>query len=292
PVQVSNSSGQSITIDVNKLNGLTNPNGDTHLMYVPGEKKTTSKLTDPKRAIAQYLTGTSKITLKAGQTKTVHYKLSIPGTLTDGTIVGGLAFEQEGQKLPKTNKGKLTIGNVVERTIGVEGDFAKKGSGNVVSSKPSIMVTPSAPYFLIHLTNNSPQIISDVQFNYKVQQAGKNLFLGEISSFKMGPKNSIGYQIPWNYKKFTEGQYTLHLRLMANGKITNYSYNITVPKQNVANYQEETQPVKPVAETRDNNIIQWLFALGGVLIGAVIVILIFYMNKRKKTEKEKKSRNG
>ena len=193
-VTISNTTNSNQTVKVGLKNALSSPAGSTQ--YTTKTKLKNAKLINSNYAMKKYLTGPTTVQLKPNEQKQVSYTVKLPdaNTVSNGSLLGGLSFENAEKPTTTNKKNKITVYNKVARLISIEADYDQTKS-DLIIKQPSISTTPSTPLILLPIKNNSPAIARKIQLDYTVKNSQqKTLFKHRVNqnqSTIMAPNTSI-----------------------------------------------------------------------------------------------------
>ena len=286
-VTIANTTDQNQTIKATIENGLSSPTGNTQ--YTTKTQGNNTWLLDKKRALRQYVNGPTSITLAPHHQKDITYTLKLPAkdVLNDGTLLGGLSFENATNPKATNNKQHVTIYTKIARLISIEAIY-KDQAATLAIGKPSVNTNPSTPLILLPLKNATTTIAKNVQLSYSVKDKyGEELFKHSASnanSFIMAPATKVKFMIPWTGKTFKPGEYTINVRVKTKTQTLHQTYPLTITNHTVKQYikQSHTKPIITAQNKRN------IFIIIALLVVIVILITMLVIDKRKNVKSKPK----
>jgi hypothetical protein len=282
-IEVKNLSNENLTIDIDRLNALTSPNGG--IEYVSVTSYGGSRLLDKAYEARDSLKGVSSVTLKPHETKVVTYSITVPKEVTKGTLLGGLSFKKhDGDEKHSANvKGhRIVLNKQVQRIIGVEADLTKEPVSMDLGVIPIIQSVSGNPTVNVPIKNNSPMILTDVYLQYKVIYQGKTIFRGQTDKFKVAPMSETYYPIAWGSETFKKGDYKVKAKLIyGEGKTTSKVLPFKIEEKEIKQVQEQV-PSKLITDNDKSNVGLWVGVICGLLVGSCVTWVILFMVRRKR----------
>lgn len=162
-------------------------------------------------------------------------------------------------------------------------NYPRKDKVKLNVRKPVFSFNGPAPVIKVNFENQNATITKDITAFYDVYKNGKKIFSGHINKFKMAPKSSINYPIPWGSPSISPGSYSIDLKISGEGQIIHKSYSIFVPRKDIEKYQlNEFKQPEPILKKGGR-----ITLVGGVLVTLMIIIIVLlimlFKQKRNKT---------
>lgn len=189
--EISNESAEEMTVKININDATTAETGI--IEYGPSSLKGHS---EREHSLSDILNGPEEVTLKKGETKRVAFKLTVPTKPFKGVLLGGIQLEKKMAK--HEGKNALSIQNKYAYVFSVSLREEKAKSKIDLSSTESLFVlTNDGGQVNVMITNNSPEIISEMNLAAAVTRKGKKAVLVEtaLENVKMAPMSVMAYPI-------------------------------------------------------------------------------------------------
>lgn len=269
-VLIANTGSKSITVNTEINNAYTADSG------VIGYDKYNAKLYKSKLpSLTSLVEGKrkQKVTLKAGESKTVTFKVKSPSSEYAGIILGGITTTAS---VSPTKSKNINIKNQVRYVKGVV--LRSKDDGIM----PVMHLTSAAPKAVAGSTgiayrmdNTEPININKVSLKAKITN-GSKVTNYSADNLQFAPNSQFNYFIP--IKNLTAGTYKAHISLKnESGFAKDFNYTITVKKQQAEAVTSATMP------KQESNNKQWLWIiLGIVVLIAVAIWMYLYYSQRNK----------
>nr|WP_242700704.1 DUF916 and DUF3324 domain-containing protein [Enterococcus sp. DIV0212c] len=280
-ITIKNSSDQPATFSVVPHIAVTNQNG------VIDYGKELTKDPSLKHGITDIISGDTKYTLKAKETKKAVFHLKMPKDSYDGIILGGFQIKKEEKKSEKEEKQAVQIKNQYAYVIGIKLTETEK---NV---EPELLLNKVKPglqnyrtVVTANLQNTQPVIVSGLSVNAKVTQKSGDTVLHktEKKEMSMAPNSNFDFPISWDNQELKAGKY--HLSLVAEDKNGNKwelekDFEIKGKDSKVLN--------KEAVEVKKNYT---LWIVEAIISFVIIVLLLWFIIKKRKEKVEKERKKS
>ncbi|MEE5987584.1 DUF916 and DUF3324 domain-containing protein [Ligilactobacillus equi] len=285
-VNLTNTSSKKITVHIEKLNALTDSNGN--ITYVSKKAVKDSKLLDQTRLAKKYLKGPNQVILAAKESKKVTFTYHAPKNIHDGQVVGGLNFyENSGNSSDNYSSSdkSFKITNRVTRMIAIVANYQPL-QAKLTVGKAFLTSDSANPLINIKMKNTVAQMGHDLRFSYTLKNNdGKTLYHQKFTAAKTGtpfaPVSSWVQQINWPLKTYREGTYhlTLHVKTASPAQSVTKNYTLKVKNKDVSAFQKASG-TKNVAKTNWGLIIA-VIVLAILVIALIITNIRMYQKNRK-----------
>ena len=268
-----NNENEEINVRVSVYNAATNSNG--LVVYEEQEEIDTSL----KTPLTEILTVKEDIvTIPAGESKIVTAELVMPEEEYDGIILGGLHFEKMMDE-EETTEG-VSIQNKYAYVIGVqlsENDHEVFPDLQLKSVEPKLVNHRTA--VVANIQNSKPMLMNDMTMHAKVYEKGKNETLKEKQqeNIHMAPNSNMNVTIDWENEALKPGDYLLKVHATHDSETWEWEEEFTIEKS------EATTLNKDAVELEDNGISYLWFAVGIAILIMIILGLLFYIKRLKKS---------
>ncbi|MCE4051684.1 WxL protein peptidoglycan domain-containing protein [Bacillus sp. Au-Bac7] len=286
PVKIENVSDEKINVKVSYLNALTSNYGN--IQYVDKTELGNSSLLDSQYGLAKYITGDTLVELEKGESKTVKYSITVPSTVTKGTILGGLSFKKADRTSNSEDDKGIKINNEVERVIGIQLNLGEPEKVPVSLQDDIELIENSSPPFInIGLENKNPSIVDGVSVKYTVTKGKEEVFQGEVLPFKMAPKTKFKLPIEWG-SKFASGEYQIKVSLDVNGETVEKNFSLNVTNKDVSS-SENIIDVTQKDGTESPLYLTIIPLIIGLILGFVLFWFVLFWKKKKRKRKEEET---
>ncbi|MFD1705230.1 WxL protein host-binding domain-containing protein [Siminovitchia sediminis] len=145
-----------------------------------------------------------KIELDGGESKIVRLKVNMPKM--EGTILGAVAFQGEGEIEESNNKGvSFEIKNEINTVYGIAVNFPTTKNYSFKIGKPFLEPMPSYYAVRLPITMDSPLLLKDVQIDYEVEFKGEKLFFSK-EKIDFAPMTKTNFSIPFDYEEIEQNK--------------------------------------------------------------------------------------
>lgn len=198
---VTNKTKNKQEINVKVLNAYTSPNGV--IQYETTETEN-SKIIDSKYEMKQYVKAPEKITLQAGESKIVNLMVDIPNI--EGTILGGVGFQIEGEKETTKKQGmSFEFKNEINTVYGIVVNFPTNQNYEFKFDEPHVDPMPNYYAIRLPITLDSPLLLKNVDIEYEVLFKGKKLFFSK-NTIDFAPMTKTNFSLPFEYNEIKQNE--------------------------------------------------------------------------------------
>lgn len=257
---------------VSLVNATTNDNGDVN--YTPS-KQNLVKSSDPllKDLVPKNMRS-QKITLKAGENKTVSFNLKLPAKNFKGQILGSVYVLRNSKNLQE--KKQFGINNRFAMTIPVmlTQANAQVKLPKLTMTKAFVTEKSGQPQIAARIQNASPLLFGKIKIAASVSKAGqeKALYTKNVKDYAMAPRSIFNFKIDTGKRALKPGKYVYKVNLKSGKRDFHLKKNFVVKKaeQNVINKR-----------IPGNHKAWWLLGSVGVIILIVIISIAYWLGRRK-----------
>lgn len=277
-ILIANTGTKSITVTAEVNNAYTADSG-----VIGYDKYNTKLYKSSLPSLTSLVEGKrkQKVTLAAGENKTVEFKVKSPSSEYAGIILGGVTTTAS---VSPTKSKNINIKNQVRYVKGVV--LRSKDDGVM----PDMHLTSAAPKAVAGSTgiaytmdNTAPINVNKVSLKAKITN-GSQVTNYSADNLQIAPNSQFNYFIP--IKKLSAGTYKAHISLKNDsGFAKDFDYKISVQKRQVDNVNEAITP----KQTSNNK--QWIgIIIGIIVLIAVVVWMYLYYSQRNKGNGPKNGR--
>lgn len=210
------------------------------------------------------------VSLKAGESKEVSFKVKSPDKEYKGIILGGVTTIAN---VSPTKSKNLNIQNQVRYVKGVvlrSKDDAVNPDMHMTDAFPKAVSGSKGIAF--RMDNTAPININDVKIKSNIKHNSRDLKY-HAKNLQIAPNSQFDYFIPID--DFTAGTYKAKITLTGkNGFKKTFTKTISVSKTDVKQVEKQTQPAK-------QNNFQWIIILVGIVILIAIALWMYlYYSQR------------
>lgn len=270
-IELSNNSESEMTILLTNHTAYTNVNGTV-------EYAKDAEIPDPtlRYLIEEVVAGPESVTLQAGETKKVSFKVTMPQEAFVGYLAGGIRIQEQKEEAGEAAEG-LAIRNEFSYVIGI-----------VLSNSREVVIDPELELldvfanqvnyrnvFSATLQNFTPVFIDQLEVNATVRKANSDevLYERQASGLQMAPNSHFDFPIPLEGERFRSGDYLLTLTAQSKEYEWAWEQEFTVEA-------DDAQQLNRLDVQVDTTMNGWAIAAGG--LGLILVCLLGYLFKQKR----------
>ena len=279
-VRIHNKSSKPVTINVEKTNAYTAPNGG--IIYGTTAVSEDTKLLDGAIRLADYINTEKSITIPAEESADLHVHVTVP-EIDKGTLLGGIKLILETQKEEDVTEtiaeSKTNFENETETTksIAIRLNLSEKMASNFSLGKAEY--DSAAEKIYLETINGANHIQENIEGVYTVMDnSGAVLFKGAIEPFAMAPMSKTKLQITPDYGTLEEGTYILMIKGKSGEKEFFAEEPFTISTDKVLAITENKYSSADTEEYYEV-LPSWFWIIGVIIFG---VITIFTVKKRKR----------
>ncbi|AVL00551.1 DUF916 and DUF3324 domain-containing protein [Pediococcus inopinatus] len=279
-VTVSNSSKKQVKIKPEVNTATTNLNGTVEYQRVAKKNFDTSL----KYSLADYVKPVEKtVVLNGKQTKKIHLKITMPKEKFDGVMVGGLRLKDQNQNADKDKKKSkgTTVTNEYAYLIGV---VLQQNTKKVQPHMKLASVKPGQVNLRnvinSRLRNVKATYLNKLSVNAKVTKDGssKVIYHQKSSNLQMAPNSVFNYGLQLNGQSLKAGKYVMDITAKSKKQTWHFKKTFTITREKAAKLN-----AKDVSIKKDYT---WIYILVGVLIILILIVIAFWLIRRKLKAKE------
>jgi len=270
-IELSNNSESEMTILLTNHTAYTNVNGTV-------EYAKDAEIPDPtlRYFIEEVVAGPESVTLQAGETKKVSFKVTMPKEAFVGYLAGGIRIQEQKEEAGEAAEG-LAIRNEFSYVIGI-----------VLSNSREVVIDPELELldvfanqvnyrnvFSATLQNFTPVFIDQLEVNATVRKANSDevLYERQASGLQMAPNSHFDFPIPLEGERFRSGDYLLTLTAQSKEYEWAWEQEFTVEA-------DDAKQLNRLDVQVDTTMNGWAIAAGG--LGLILVCLLGYLFKQKR----------
>lgn len=266
-VQLTNSGAEDSKVDIFANNGHTTSEGK--ITYSENERKLSKKEEAPLAdMLSDYPTD---IQVKAGETKEVKMKLSVPKGAFAGVKLGGIHLinsvsATEKDKMFK-NRFAYTIPIILTQSDDqVKADTELNDIKNVQDNKKN--------YLEIKIDNISRSILSRGVFKLDLYKGEEKVFSNERENIEIAPMSTYPYRMQWSDNTIAPGTYTAKFSLDTPYGVWKWEETFDITKKEAKKLNDSAIHVE---ESNDYT----LYAIIGGIMALLLGIIAFTYKKMK-----------
>lgn len=225
-----------------------------------------------------------RVSLKAGKSKTLTFKIKIPEKSFSGTVVGGLYIKEEtNNQDEKKSSSKSSSGIQLKNTYAVAIPVFLSEQDKVVHTKLLLEnVKPASsnkvPVILAKISNQTPTVFGQLKITSEVLDSDGSTVISKSSktNMQMAPNSNFNYAISTNDKSIKAGKYTLKLEAQSGSRHWDFSKKFTISKKTAARVNKKIV-------TKHNY--SWIWFSLAALIVLLLLALAYWLGKRRNFKK-------
>lgn len=278
-VVITNVTSEDIQVAISLADATTTNNGAVN--YQLDEKK------DRDSSLKNAFTDMASLekdtyTIAANSSITVPVHLTVSDTEFSGVILGGITATEilpESEERSSDNEETSTgITNVYSYSIGVLlYETTDVYDPELVLNDVFAGQRNYRNYINANLQNIASRIIKDMSVEAKVYNSdGEIAYTSKSTGLKMAPNSNFDYGISLNETKFIAGDYSINLKVIADGVEFNFSKDFTITDSNAKQYNESAVLVESESS--------WIIIL--IIASSILLLaLLFVIFKKKRNNK-------
>ena len=279
-VRIHNKSSESVTLNVEKTNAYTAPNGG--IFYDTNAVSEDTKLLDGAIRLADYINTEKSITIPAEESADLHVHVTVPN-IDKGTLLGGIKLIQETQKEEDFTEiiaeSNTNFGNETETTksIAIKLNLPEKTVSNFSLDKAEYNSADEKIY--LETLNGANHIQENIEGVFTVMDnSGAVLFKGAIEPFAMAPMSTTKLAFSWEHTNEKKGTYILMIKGKAGEKEFFEEKPFTIANDAVLFISGKKDAEGSKNNTGNFSIVAW-----ASIAMAAVFIVFFIFKKRSST---------
>lgn len=266
-----------------KIKISPNPAFTNQLGVIDYSQRDIPKDSSAKYTLPELISEPQTITLKAGETKPITFKLTVPKEKFEGMILGAFFAEQIDEDKPQngiTNHYQLSFGVALRESLDYISPELKLNQ-----VKPSVY--QSLPAVFANLQNIKAQPFGDMSVQAKIYKKGQQEVYKEVKTDKqeMAPNSNYDFPISWGESRLEAGDYHLSLVAESGKKTWKFEKDFSIIASDADKINEDAS-----ALPAPNYL--WLYILIAVLLLILLLLLAFLLGRKKRKEDEGNSQNN
>lgn len=201
---ITNNQDKQQTVHIESVNAYTSPNGIVEYVKT---KNRNSEIVDGAYEMIEHLAliGENRITLEPNEKRKVKTELNIDNIDNiDGMLLGGVSFQTTVDN-GEADEESFQIENNINQLIGVV--INTPTDKDVQLSFGDVLVDPMPSYYVVRLpiTQNSPNLLNNMEMEYAVAFQGEELF-GSTKEIDFAPMSKANFAIPFEAEEIKKNK--------------------------------------------------------------------------------------
>jgi hypothetical protein len=271
---IQNNSAQDIEVEVSAHTAFTNVNEVVEY----GKDAEEADPTLPY-SLAELIDAPGTLALKANESQTITFPITMPEESFDGVLAGGIRVEEITADSKTEQEGEgLAIKNAFSYVVGVV------VSNNRSATDPGLdlidVFADQLNYrnvFSAQIQNYTSTFVNKLEVEATIRQEGKDEVLYETTreGMQMAPNSNFNFPISLNGDAFKSGTYVLNMTARSEDEEWSWEQTFTIESETARRLNQEDV-------TLDNGINWWMVATIGMLL--ILLAIIGYLIYKKKKE--------
>ncbi|PZG39258.1 cell surface protein [Listeria ivanovii] len=275
-LKFSNLSDKDVTVETTINPAITNVNGVVE--YSENSPKLDKTLTYNIQRLTKLA---PEVKLKAKETMTVPFEVTMPEESWDGILLGGIYMKQKESELKE--KKDTQIENKYSYVIGLQLSETEK----VIKPEMELLdVFPGQSNYrnvvYSKLQNKTAIIIRDLKVDGKVYKKNSDKVLHETKkeNMAMAPNSNFDYAINWGNKELKPGTYRLEMTADSGENHWEWKKEFVITGETAAKLNEQAVNLE-----KDST---WIYVLIGSIVLVTLLVFVFLLGRQTKTKKQNK----
>ncbi|WEG73570.1 DUF916 and DUF3324 domain-containing protein [Vagococcus intermedius] len=274
-IQVSNGGTTEKTVDVLAVNAGTASDGS-----IDYSNDKARLVPDIKVKFTDLATVPKTLTIGAGETKDLEFKVSTPKDKFPGIVLGSIFILDKGDAKSEEDKtGGMTIKNQMGFPVQMMVTTSEKQvKAELALEKVKVGQHAGHPSLEIPIQNVNPNIIPDLKVTTKIYKKGSDKPIIEKTKEdnRLAPQAIFPYQVQLSKDKLIPGDYQAHIKATSEYGKWEWKRDFTVSNDKAKEINEKTVQ-KPVSKLK-------YYLIGGGLL--ILLIVAYLLNKVRKLSKK------
>lgn len=277
-VLVSNYLDKEITVLTERSRATTGDGGTVDYHKSKKEDKVSPKVDFEEISELEH----TEIHLKGKEQKKVTLTVKIPAQTFDGQVLGGLHFSEK--NAGESERNNKTIVNVFSYSIAVlltETDKKIENNIELVNVFPSQRNYRN--YIESTIQNKAAITVNRLEVEATVYKQGTKEIAYSVKNnenMRMAPESSFDFGIDLQDSPLIAGDYTMQMKLIADGKSYDFKKDFSISKKEMKRYNEQSVFLKQKPKNT-----QWMWWIISLFIGVGIIFGIIYTYRKHKKKK-------
>ncbi|MBC6316129.1 DUF916 and DUF3324 domain-containing protein [Listeria grandensis] len=273
-VVLTNETNHELTILTSVNTAVTNNNGIVD--YSQKNPKLDETLKYP---ISKLTKSAGEVVLPAYSSKKYPIKIQMPLESFDGTILGGVYFQEKAPKKKESQSKDIQIKNQYAYVIGM---MLSQNDTEVKADLTLNDITPTQinhhNVVTINLQNTEAAILKDLDIEAKVfkKDGTKALFESSKQNMRMAPNSNFDLPISWDNREFAPGKYRLDLIATSSGQVWKWSEYFTIDNKTAKELNATALDIE-----KDYT---WVYLVIAIFVLLLSLFLVFLLGKRSRKD--------
>lgn len=263
-IQLSNQSTKEQTLHMEVTNAVTSDVGT--IDYTADLDRIGPSLSVP---LTSLIKGPKEVKLKAKESQTVEFELSVPKQSFNGVILGGIYFKPKEDDPSNQDAQGVQIQTIYSRLIAVrlqESDKKVTPELQLTDVKPNVI--EDGRVFLATIQNTQPVIVEDLSIEANIYTKGEEdtpVYTAKGDGMRMAPDSVFAYRIFIGDQSFDQGSYVLRLTAQSAGKTWHLDKEFKVSRKDAARLNQLVLMDDESAAAK-GTFVWWFFGIVGLLL--------------------------
>lgn len=281
-IEVSNSSDEEITANINIHNASTGKNGT--IVYSLAEIRDESMKYSAEE-IAKVIT--PQIVLEPNSKKMVDIELSVPEEEFDGVVLGGIYITLEDKEVPEevetNSENNIQINNKLAYVLGLkltETENQVTPNMNLVKIEPAVSAMRTAVN--VNLQNSEAVIMKGMTIESQIFKKDQAEVLAEfkLENAEAAPNSNFDVAIDWNGNRIEPGLYRLKMKAQYEEYIWEWDEEFEINEDQSKQVNESAEDFDQEPQQTSSSSLFYLII--GILILIILMLILILFKKRSK----------
>lgn len=276
-LRIHNNSSEPLTLNVEKTNAYTAPNGG--IIYELESDNEGSTLLEDAVRLSEYIEAEESLTIPAKESSDLHVHVTAP-EMNKGTLLGGIKLIKETQKnndsseISAESNTNFSQETANTKTIAIKLNLPDQPASNFLLGKAEYDAAEKKIYF--EAINSANHIRENIEGVYTIMDnSGEVLFKGAIENFAMAPMSKTKFQIIPDNDLLEEGMYILMVKGKAGEKEFFAEESFTIASDAILSMSGK----KDVEDSRKNKGDISIFAWTSIVMAFILVVVFIYKKR-------------
>lgn len=284
--RIRNYSDHPIEVFVKVARGTTSDGGV--ISYKEFDKTKDTSMNVDVKELVQLKEQTIK--LNAKENKDITAEISIPEAPFEGQLLGGLHFSEKYQG-KKEDKEKAVINTFSYSLPIVLTESNTKAKNKLELIKAEAGQRNFHNFIEATLQNQAPSIIHKMTIAGKVitKKTSKVVYSRKEDAYQMAPNSTVKFGFDLKDTEMIPGKYVAVMKVTADEQTYELKKEFTISKEEAKKFNDESVYL----QKEDKQLVLWLaLGVGGILILAIVVSIVIWNKRKKKSNKLKSKRKS
>ncbi|MFC3040747.1 WxL protein peptidoglycan domain-containing protein [Virgibacillus xinjiangensis] len=270
-LKVTNNTEEGLILRGETVNAYTHPTGG--MLYGMDIDSERALLLEDAVRLADYMEIDEEISVPPNSSVNVPVDITVPD-VEAGTLLGAINLTTEPttqvEEAAEEDAANFVLNTETTYSVAVQLNLPEEASTDFSLGEVGIISNTAEVY--MEMTNQAQMIQENIKGTYTVSdEAGNELFSGDIPTFKMAPKSGIQYVMPWEHESLEDGDYTLTISGTAGTEQFAATETFTIANDDVQAYAERNMPEVASPVNQGISIWVWILAAAAFGIGMLFV---------------------